>query len=681
MKKSRGTRTLVRWWMAALLVTTGVQVMRPQGCLLLVGGGSEDSLDWSDQPYQWFVEHAPNRIILVLHYSTTSTFLSSYFRRLGAVSATSIVIGNAATANDSSTYKSILAADGIFLRGGDQLQYINRWKGTLAEQAIREVYQRGGVIGGTSAGSMVLGDVDFDARLTSVDPQTALRNPLASGITFSEGFLPLLPGYLVDTHFYERGRLGRLLAMLAVRRENFGGSLTGLGVDYNTALAVGSDLVGEVMGSGTVTLLRCDEGTSWTLKSGEPLSIRRARFDQLTAGYRVDLLSGRIMPPPSAFSFAPVETGFPSGEILLDGSADTSDWSASLDALNALLLGQDTVTVITASSIGPSAQAVVGRVADRGNIGIAVGLDGATANDPSVAGLISAGKALVCVGGVTDSLGCWLGPATTCGQAFRERLASGVPLLFLGNDTKAAADSGTGRVEFHMYAAYYGYLTRFRGLSVLRGLEIMPRLYENDDFIDNRASGILWGQPRSRSRFGVLLDEESAASIRGGEFLPRGLTPAIVIEAGTGGTADFATWRDPGKAAPRQHAALTHATVHVLRQGDILRLTDGLITSLQVPTESRPSGLRLDQNYPNPFNSGTIIRYHLPGEEERSAGGHVRLSLFDVIGREVLVLVDAVQGSGEYAVTLDASRLASGVYLCHLRTGIGTLTRKLTILR
>jgi hypothetical protein len=119
-----------------------------QGSVLLVGGGSEDYGDWSDQPYRWLVNHAPNKVILVMHYSDGSTWLESYFRSFGATSATSLIISTKTAANDSVNYRAILAASGVFLRGGDQWQYVNLWKGTLVEKAIRELFQRGGVVGG-----------------------------------------------------------------------------------------------------------------------------------------------------------------------------------------------------------------------------------------------------------------------------------------------------------------------------------------------------------------------------------------------------------------------------------------------------------------------------------------------------------------------------------------------------
>ncbi len=124
------------------------RVASGQGSVLLVGGGSEDYGDWSDRPYRWLVEQAPGGKILILHYATTSSFLPAYFQSLGAVSASNLVVASPEAADDSANYRAILDADGLFLRGGDQWEYVRLWKGTLVQKAIKELFLRGGAGGG-----------------------------------------------------------------------------------------------------------------------------------------------------------------------------------------------------------------------------------------------------------------------------------------------------------------------------------------------------------------------------------------------------------------------------------------------------------------------------------------------------------------------------------------------------
>ena len=88
-----------------------------------------------------------------------------------------------------------------------------------------------------------------------------------------------------------------------------------------------------------------------------------------------------------------------------------------------------------------------------------------------------------------------------------------------------------------------------------------------------------------------------------------------------------------------------------------------------------PEGYALEPNYPNPFNPTTAISYTL-GES-----GHVTLTVFDVVGRQVAQLVDGVQPSGTYNVNWNALDVTSGVYLYRLQTSVGQRTRSMVLLK
>ena len=83
----------------------------------------------------------------------------------------------------------------------------------------------------------------------------------------------------------------------------------------------------------------------------------------------------------------------------------------------------------------------------------------------------------------------------------------------------------------------------------------------------------------------------------------------------------------------------------------------------------------LSQNYPNPFNPGTTIRYELP------KAAMVRLSVYDILGRQVSVLVNERKNAGSYEVKFDGSILASGVYFYRLQAGSIVQTRKLLLVK
>jgi hypothetical protein len=90
---------------------------------------------------------------------------------------------------------------------------------------------------------------------------------------------------------------------------------------------------------------------------------------------------------------------------------------------------------------------------------------------------------------------------------------------------------------------------------------------------------------------------------------------------------------------------------------------------------SVPAVFSLSQNYPNPFNPTTTIRYTLP---ERS---RVELAVFNILGQQVVDLVQGEQEGGYYEAVFDASALASGVYLYTLHAGSLVLVRRLIVLK
>jgi len=99
--------------------------------------------------------------------------------------------------------------------------------------------------------------------------------------------------------------------------------------------------------------------------------------------------------------------------------------------------------------------------------------------------------------------------------------------------------------------------------------------------------------------------------------------------------------------------------------------------SVRESSGSPPGGATLRQNYPNPFNPETTIEYRL----ER--GGKVTLAVFDLLGREVAVLVNELQTAGEHRARLDARglRLSSGIYFCRLTAGDRVQTKAMVVVQ
>jgi hypothetical protein len=110
---------------------------------------------------------------------------------------------------------------------------------------------------------------------------------------------------------------------------------------------------------------------------------------------------------------------------------------------------------------------------------------------------------------------------------------------------------------------------------------------------------------------------------------------------------------------------------------------DVVVTSVSDATPDLPKVFALEQNYPNPFNPKTVVRYQVAPAHQRSGGdvSDVKITVYDVLGREVAVLVNERKLPGHYEVTFDGSHLASGVYFYRMEAGSFVQTRKLTLLK
>ena len=105
----------------------------------------------------------------------------------------------------------------------------------------------------------------------------------------------------------------------------------------------------------------------------------------------------------------------------------------------------------------------------------------------------------------------------------------------------------------------------------------------------------------------------------------------------------------------------------------IYRFSASTPTAVDFAPVLHPERDVLEQNYPNPFNPSTTIMFEVAG------AGPVRVSVHDVLGREVAVLVDGFKSAGRHAVTFDGSRVSSGVYYYRLQTARGSLSRPLVL--
>jgi len=177
---------------------------------------------------------------------------------LGLSSVETLVIPNRSAAEDPFVLNVIARASAIFIAGGDQADYYNKWQETSLNRAIQKAIRAGIPVGGTSAGTAMLGEYAFAALNGSVESPKALKDPFNKYMTIdplntsSDKFVqkgpflnvPSLDNTITDPHFNTRDRLGRLFAFVARIGdacsggiENFS-NVVGIGIDEETALLV-----------------------------------------------------------------------------------------------------------------------------------------------------------------------------------------------------------------------------------------------------------------------------------------------------------------------------------------------------------------------------------------------------------------------------------------------------------
>ncbi|QQS08364.1 MAG: cyanophycinase [Phycisphaerales bacterium] len=283
---------------------TGAMDAFAQGYVVAEGGGIGGSSAWADEIFSWMVE----KVKLTPEHKPVVAIIGAVplemddrvpvFQKAGAGEVRTIVITKE-NANDPKVAAQISTASIVFIRGGDQGRYVGWWKGTGIDRAIHSVYDKGGVVAGTSAGCAIQGEVTYDALKNSLQPLQILADAQHENLSLTHGFLGLVPGVIFDTHFTERGRLPRLGVFLARSREDLHANVVGLGVDPRTAVCVGIDGIAEIKGEGTVTVLVLDRDAEVRLEAGKPPSVPSLSYAQLPAGAKYDIKKRRVISWPA----------------------------------------------------------------------------------------------------------------------------------------------------------------------------------------------------------------------------------------------------------------------------------------------------------------------------------------------------------------------------------------------
>ncbi len=258
------------------------------GTLMVIGGAEDKSKDC--EILNRFVELSRGGQIIVMTSATDEPHqvgknYFELFKRLGAASVDVLDIPDREMANRDETVEKLKSASGVFFTGGDQLKITGTLGGTKVDRILHHLYRQGVTIAGTSAGASVMSS-------TMIVGGSNDETPKKDSLSMAPG-MALLAEVVIDQHFAQRGRIGRLLAVIAQNPHYLG-----VGIDEDTAILVHGSSRFEVIGSQTVTIVDGEKITfSNVSETGprHPLALSDVVLHVLPAGFGFDLRERRLL--------------------------------------------------------------------------------------------------------------------------------------------------------------------------------------------------------------------------------------------------------------------------------------------------------------------------------------------------------------------------------------------------
>ncbi len=657
-----------------------------QGYICAVGGGSEDYNSWSDIPYSWIVEKSDSGKILILSYSDQSDWLPNYFKSLGAAEVENFKINSRPIANLDSTYNKIMEAKTVFIKGGDQWKYITYWKGTQTENAIREIYNSGGVIAGTSAGAMILGEFAFSAKFGSVYPDETLTNPFNKSIHIENEFLNLVPSVLFDTHFIQRGRFGRLIAFIFNIHSDFERSIIGIGIDDKTAICIDNENIGHVYGSGTVAIFQADSITKLNGENSD-YSIENLKCDQLLHDWTFDFNTNKIKAYPSSVVEIDQTREFksPKTEIWISGTNDlevniSNGIGSFLDSVNIESLG-----VIFNQNYEPNLTELINYL-DQNSIEYKLIPLENGCDSLSISEKIKASTSFIIAGDNFDLLMNLANNKSIIGKSFEDKINEFTPVYLIGDVGKLIGENYIGKTDTDENAAYYGIMTNNLGLNLFGEVIYQPRVFENSDYYENRTSSVLLGLMKNKKRIGIYSTDSDFIRISKDNYYisSMGQMPLLIVDASRSTFSDVSKY-STNRSKTRQTIGIDNLRYTISNVAKKFNFENIIISGIFNLNNERnfATQFSLFQNFPNPFNPTTTIKYSIPVVDEKFsfATNKITLIVFDILGREVRTLVNEIQKPGNYQVQFDAANLSSGIYFYTITNGHFFQAKKMMVIK
>ena len=255
----------------------------PRGFIIPIGGGEDRVKEM--QIHRKFVELAGGSDANIVVIPTASQLDQTgpdyhrIFTELGAGNVDFLPITRRVDCDNPEYSEKLDRATGIFITGGNQLRLSTILGGTLVAQKIRRQNAAGVPVAGTSAGASIMSE-------HMIAGGNSNSSPTQDAVSLAPG-IGLTNAVIIDQHFTQRNRLGRLLT-----GTSYNPFLIGLGIDEDTAAFIGPDGVFEVVGSGTVTAVDASHLTyssMWDARNGEAITLLGLRIDVMGEGCQYDL--------------------------------------------------------------------------------------------------------------------------------------------------------------------------------------------------------------------------------------------------------------------------------------------------------------------------------------------------------------------------------------------------------
>lgn len=214
-----------------------------------MGGATEN-----DEAMKWFLQRADGGDILVIRASGSDGYNDYLLNQLGVtINSVETIVFNDATASDETyIHQRINQAEGIWIAGGDQWNYVSYWRNTPIDSLINKgITERNIVIGGTSAGMAIQGGIYFTAENGTITSNDALMDPYNTNATIdSSSFIQnaILSEVITDTHYDNPDRKGRQTSFIAKAMVEYGLNAKGIACDEYTAVCISPSGIASVFG-------------------------------------------------------------------------------------------------------------------------------------------------------------------------------------------------------------------------------------------------------------------------------------------------------------------------------------------------------------------------------------------------------------------------------------------------